>query len=263
MEKKLFLNNPLVIPVYDFWGNLTYQPAVSHAKNKAKRIVKSAAKSFLSGFDALQRKKMQYLNKHCIPSNCQVEGVEEFPCVLPYCESSLPLGVVGLDETIPRNSFKMGLHGFCYDYVLEAKWRNMDRLIDKAKHYMCAFGLDFSIPVDGRRCDIVEAIRRNRIATLFMQQSGIPTIQTASWGNVDTFGIAFDGLAANCPVAIEHNVDGKNPAKRKLFRLGVEELIRRKSPTVLIVLGFPLNFDPGVPVVYYKSRIQKLRENYG
>lgn len=116
---------------------------------------------------------------------------------------------------------------------------------------------------DGRRCDLVEAIRRNRISTLFLQQQGIPTIQTASWGAVDSFGIAFDGLAENCPTAIEHNTNSIDPARRRLFRLGVEELVRRKHPNVLIVVGFELGFDPGIPVVYYKSRIQKFRENHG
>ena len=80
------------------------------------------------------------------------------------------------------------------------------------------------------------------------------------FGFVDSFNFVFDGLAPDCPVAIEHNANSSDPARKRLFRLGVERLIQVKRPSVLIVVGFPLGFNPGVPVVYYKSRIQKLRE---
>lgn len=256
--------DPLVIQQYDLWGNLAYIPIIKKTNCTKGRIVESMAKQTLSkvGDSFLKKKKLRYLNKHYIPHDWPVEGVEEFPCVQRY-NGPLPKDVIGFDESKPRDCSQLGLHGFCYDHVLEAGWHNIYNLVAKAKHFLCAFGPDFSVLTDGRRCDAVEAIRRNRIMTLSLQLSGIPTIQSASWGNVNSFDYTFDGLASNSPTAIEHNANSKDPAKRRLFRLGVEELVTRKCPTVLIVVGFNLDFDPGVPVVNYKSRIQKFRETHG
>lgn len=95
--------------------------------------------------------------------------------------------------------------------------------------------------------------------TVALQQSGVPTIQTSSFGGVNSFSYVFDGLTDNAPTAIEHNCTTNDRDKRRLFRLGVEALIERKRPNPLIVVGFPLDFDPEVEVVYYDCRIQKLR----
>lgn len=253
---------PLVIPQYDLWGNVTYVPAALHSKNATVRPIKPLAQENLSQVEGLKRKKLRYLNKHYIPADWPVEGVEEFPCLLQY-NGILPKDVVGVNDSMPRDCSQLGLHGFCYDHVLFPYWLRIENLINKAKHFLCAFGPDFSVLVDGRRCDTVEALRRNRIMTLSMQLSGINTIQTYTFGNADSFEISIDGLASNCPTAVEHNVSDRDPARQCLFRLAIKELVRRKNPNILIVFGFDIGFDPGIPVVYYKTRIQKMRERYG
>jgi len=201
-----------------------------------------------------------YLNRHLLPKDVRVEGAEEIPCVEPYT-ISLPEDISGVDERIPSNAYKCGMHGFCYDHVLMQKWHNMGRVVKKAKHYHCAIAPNFSVPMDAHRCEAVEAIRYNRVSTIFLQHSGIPTIQSVSLTSAKFFDIAYDGLASNCPVAFENICTMRNPQQKYLFRLAVKELIEKKSPTVLVVVGNHLDFDPQVPVVYYESRIQKLRRH--
>ena len=88
---------------------------------------------------------------------------------------------------------------------------------------------------------------------------GIKVIPSAGWASVGSFEYCFDGLPENSVISIGHVVEGKSMAERKLFRLGVEELVLRKHPVGLVVYGAPLHFDPGVAVVYIKGEIQKLR----
>ena len=204
-----------------------------------------------------KRKTNTYMN--LIPPNIQVEGEMEFPLLNPY-KGDLPKYVSGMDEPIPSQSKWIGMHGFCYDNVLESKCHNFYKLVEKASHYLCAFAPDFSIFLDGKRCDAISAIRKNRYIALGMQLRGIPTIQTASISNVNFFDFVYDGLASHCRVAIENNIQKKIRDREKLIQISIEELIRKKSPSVLLVVGFPLNFDPGIPVVVYESRIQKFRK---
>lgn len=214
--------------------------------------------SNLDGLTGLKKKKRKYLNKHYLPIGWKVEGIEEFPVNLPY-EGAIPESLVGTGAKHTGYHPSVGLHNFAYDHLNERWWYDIEGFARIAKHYGCSFGLDFSPLVNGRRCEVVEAIRRNRTFTASMQASGYPMIQSATFGHPKHNKFVFDGLAPNAPVAIEHIRTSSDFKQRKFFRMGVEALVEQKNPSILLVLGFLLDFDPGVPVKYYPCHIQKLR----
>jgi|GEM_PF-2532668 len=253
--KKIIWAPPLIKQA-DFWGNINYLP-ITRKKQLSTTTLPQYDVSYTS---STEYRFGNYMNKKYLPIEYLVEGVEEIPCVQPFT-IDLPQDIVGIDERIPDDCSKIGVHGFCYDRVLWQKWNNLGRTINKAQQYYCAFGPQFSVLIDGSRCEAVEAIRMNRVATLAMQSQGIPTIPTVSFTSARYFDIAYDGLPSNCPIAFGNMCVLKDPNLARLYRMGVEQLIGRKNPTVLVVVGNRLNFDPGIPVVYYKSRIQKLRDH--
>lgn len=247
---------PPLVKQEKLWGEAEYLPLCgSQDKNMLREVYNPPKAS-----DKLVRAKKSYLGCDLIPRNCKVEGKDEIPCLNPYT-GPLPRGVVGIDERVPNNSQNLAVDGFCYDHILMQKFRNFDHAVAKAANYLCAIGWNFSVLLDAKRCEALEAIRLNRITTLGLQLRGIPTIQCHAISNCRFYDFIHDGLAPNSPVAIGNRLSMSNPDLLLLQRLGIEELIRRKSPTVLIVVGNHLNFDPGIPVVYYKSRIQKLRDH--
>ncbi len=248
-----------VIAQPDLFGEVHYLPVPPRKKPEASPTLRTQ-ETRPPLVAAKNPKAATYLNMHLVPINWRTEGIEEFPCLLPY-RGPLPLDISGMDERIPSQAGIMGMHGFCYDHILIQKWHHMERVVSKARHYACAFGPQFSVLMDGRRCDAVEAVRKSRIATLYMQLTGIPTIQTVSITSVRFHAFAYDGLAPNTVTAIGNMCVLRTPQERKLYRIGVEELIRRKSPSLLIVVGNRLDFKIDIPVIYYKSRIQKLRDH--
>ena len=247
---------PPLVAQRTLWGEIDYYPQTNLREsptqikhNDDQLIVSSSNPRFGN-----------YLNKKFLPPNIKVEGREEIPCVYPYT-ISLPQDIVGVDERVPHDCRGYGLHGFCCDSTLTQKYNNWNRVIKKAKRFHCAFGMNFSVLMDGYRCEAIEAIRKNRVTTLSLQINGIPTIQTVSFTSSRFFDIAFAGLAPNSPVAFENICVNKNRDLQYLLKRNVEELLKQKEPTVLVVIGNKLSFDPGIPVVYYKSRIQKLRDH--
>lgn len=241
-------NYGLYVP--SLWSEDELPPAIEY---------NSIAQENLIGLRPLERKKRKYLNKHYLPKNWKCEGIEEFPVNLPYT-GHIPEFLVGTNERHFGYHPNVGLHNFTYDHINERYWNNIEKLIRIAQHYGCVLGLDFSPLVNGRRCEVVEAIRRIRTSTASLQACGIPTIQTASFGHPKFNNFVFDGLAPNAPIAIEHMKTSQDRKQRKYFREGVETLIVEKSPTIMLILGFPLDFDPGIPVRYYPCHIQKIRE---
>lgn len=250
--------SPPIVEQHTLWGTSEYIPIVVPSDRQELPVVLDPTTT--KSLSRLERAKANYLYSNLIPRDYRVEGKEELPCVLPYT-GPLPMDVRGMDENVKGESAKLGMHGFCYDHVLMGKLNRFAALVKKARKYLCAFGMNFSAMLDAKRYEVVTALWLNRISTLALQLAGIPTIQTHALCSCRFFDISHDGLAPNCPVAIGNRLDISDPSLLKLQRLGIEELIKRKHPTVLIVVGNHLNFDPGIPVVYYKSRIQRLRNH--
>ncbi len=256
-----WLFKPDLLLQLDLWGKGDYLPVLNKKSDKKFIITCNGHSETKQECVSLGCRNIQdYLHKNLLTDSFVTEGPEEIPCVQPYTQS-LPRDIVAMDERVPQDCSQLGLHGFCYDYILEQKLNNWNRVINKAKKFHCAFGPNFSVLMDGLRCEAIEAIRRNRIATISLQQAGIPTIQTVSLTCARFFDIAYDGLAPNCPVAFEYMCKYNDKQLLYLLRLSVEKLLEIKNPTTLIIVGNRLDFDPGIPVVYYKSRIQKIREH--
>ena len=138
-------------------------------------------------------------------------------------------------------------------------WTRPIQALKKVRKYLHAVAPDFTLWVDGRVCENVEQLRRSRTIQRFWQNNGVGTIQTASWGNAESIRTyALDGLAEDSWTAIGHQRVG-NKCEQRLFRYGVSTLVEKKKPYGLIVFGAPLDFDPGVPVIYKPSFISKLR----
>jgi hypothetical protein len=247
---------PPLIKQMDLWGGVEYFPVYGPQDPQMTQASFNPEKAK----NRLTRHKNSYLGCDLIPRDCMTEGKEELPCLLPYT-GPLPKDVVGIDERVPKNSSRIAVDGFCYDHVLMQRYNNFQQSVQKASHFLCAIGWNFSVLLDAKRCEAIEAVRLNRYTTLGLQLRGIPTIQCHAISSCRFYDFIHDGLAPNSPVAIGNRLTMHDADRLLLQRLGIEELIKRKSPTVLIVVGNRLNFDPGIPVVYYKSRIQKLRDN--
>ncbi len=124
---------------------------------------------------------------------------------------------------------------------------------------MLAVAPDFTLWADGRFCENLEQLRRNRTITRFWQDNGIHVIQTASWGDANSLDFAFDGLAEGSWTSIGHQRTG-NQSEQQLFRYAVKKLIEDKRPKGLLIFGAPLGFDVPVEVKRYPSFISKLRK---
>lgn len=249
-------------PRHNLFGDIMEEPIISKIPSKIlKELYHEKPKELGNVLKRLARKQKKYLDLDITPPFWNVEGVEEFPCLMRY-DGGIPETIYGIDEVLPDNSGNAAVHFCCYDHVIGERFSHPGLVVQKCARALCAFGPDFSIPLDARRCDQVAAIRLNRITTLFLQMNGVQTIQTATYGNANSLSFCFDGLAEGCPTVVENNLTLSDPSRIKLQRLAIKRLVEQKHPSILLVVGFPLTFDPGVPVKVYESRIQKLRRFY-
>lgn len=185
------------------------------------------------------------------------EGEEDMPLLAPY-NDPLPKELIPFSDR-RKGLFHYGIHCYEYDYKIDPAWNNPPQVANCLRKYACVTAPDYSVFVDQPRAVNVWNVYRNRWVSSYWQKEGIRLVPSASWGNVDSFDFCFDGLPENSTIAIGHVAIGRDMDARILFRLGVKTLIERKHPTRLVVYGAPLDFDPGVEVVFYEGFLQKLR----
>ena len=204
------------------------------------------------------KRKMRILNKHILPSETPREGLFQLPKVLPFI-GNVPDVFIPYSAKVCYNSEFKGVYCHIDDSSFNTTWTRPIAALRKVQHYMVAVAPDNTLWVDGSICENIEQIRRSRTIQRFWQNNGVNTIQTASWGDAESIrSYAFDGLAEDSWTAIGHQRIG-NKCEQRLFRYGVSTLVEKKSPCGLIVFGAPLDFNPGVPVIYKPSFISKLR----
>ncbi len=203
------------------------------------------------------RRKCTILNKHLLSANHPVEGPFELPKLRPY-QGAVPNIFLPYSAKIPKDSYKYGVHCHQDDWSFASSWKKPIMGLNRIIRYKVAIGPDYSLFVDGKKCENIEQLRRNRTISSFWQHF-VPTIQSASWGDADSIlTYAFDGLAEESWTSISHAAIGNNQEKR-LFEFAIKTLVEKKRPIGLLVFGFPLHFDPGVPVKVFPCRINFLR----
>lgn len=213
---------------------------------------------YLGRKESVQR-RMRILNKHLLPSDTPVEGKFQLPKVRPYI-GLIPEDFVPYSAKVDSKAAGKGVYCNIHDAAFSSTWSQPIRSLGKVRRYTVAVAPDHTLWVDGRVCENIEQLRKTRTTQRFWQNNGVPTIQTASWGDAESIlTYAFDGLAEGSWTAIGHQRVG-NKQEQRLFQFGVRTLVEKKHPIGLIVFGVPLDFDPGVPVIVKPSFISKLRK---
>lgn len=129
------------------------------------------------------------------------------------------------------------LHFFLDDYRFETAWASPERLLPRVQAVGASLTPDFSLWRDMPRAAQVWNTYRSRWCGAFWQSNGVEVIPTACWGTPDTFDFCFDGIPANSHVAVSAIGIRSNEVDKALFRAGMEELLRRTQPTLLLSYG--------------------------
>ena len=129
------------------------------------------------------------------------------------------------------------LHFFLDDYRFETVWFSPERLLDRVQEVGTALTPDFSIWVDMPPAAKVWNIYRNRWCGAYWQSQGIEVIPTVHWAGPETYGYCFEGIPMNSIVATSSMGAHKYKSDQILFRDGMQELVSRVQPRLILAYG--------------------------
>lgn len=125
-----------------------------------------------------------------------------------------------------------------FDGGRQGIWSNWKRFYDIASHFEGVMGVDFSI-----NTDFPDPVKRNQIYKMRAIEygaisRGIETTPNARWGTRETWDYCFDAPPEEEPLSVGVVGSGlKKIENRPVFDAGLRELVRRKRPPALVVVG--------------------------
>ena len=171
-------------------------------------------------------------------------------------DNYIPKELIGFNYAKTSKEKNVGIHFYLDDYQFERLWNKPEDYIDILKQYECVLSPDFSLYMDMPMPMKIWNIYRSRQIGQYYQNQGIKVIPTLSWAEKETFDFCFEGIPQGSIVSISTIGVKRNKEALKIWKEGVDELIKRIKPSTILVYGGKLNYDYGdIQVKYYENKV--------
>ena len=177
----------------------------------------------------------------------------------------IPENLIGFNYALSTKEKNVGVHFYIDDYQFERVWNKPQEYIEMLEEFDCCFTPDFSLYMDMPISMKIWNTFRSRLIGQMMQDEGIIVIPTVSWAEKETFDFCFDGLPENSVLTISTIGVKQDENAMKIWKDGVEELLKRKHPSTLIVYGGEVDFDYGdTKVLYFNNAVtERMKKSRG
>ena len=171
-------------------------------------------------------------------------------------DNFIPDKLIGFNYAKTSKEKNVGIHFYLDDYQFERLWNNPEDYVDILRQYDCILSPDFSLYMDMPMPMKIWNIYRSRQIGQYYQNQGIKVIPTLSWAEPETFKFCFEGIPQNSIVSISTIGVKKNKEALKIWKQGVDELIKQIKPSTILIYGGKLDYDYGnIKVIYYENQV--------
>ena len=188
-------------------------------------------------------------------------GIFEFPVI--RATHKIPNRLIPFSKALSSNDYDQWVHFYEDDYLFEKLWDNPQKYLDILKRFNGVILPDFSLYRDMPLVMQLWNIYRSRAIGHWLQENGITVIPNIRYGDKRTYKCCCDGIDTHCVIAVGSHGTLKNKVDRKIFVNGLESVVSRLHPTVIVVYGSAPDsiFDKyraqGICIVSFDSEFSK------
>ena len=180
------------------------------------------------------------------------EGFYQMPKLYP-CDT-VPDDIRSFNYMMSATETNFGIHFYCDDYQFERVWNRPEMYLPKMRDFQCMFTPDFSLYLDMPMAMKIWNVFRSRLIGQMMQRDGLEVIPTVSWAEKETFSFCFDGLPKDATLSISTIGVKQDKTATKIWRDGVDEMMKRLTPKRILIYGGKIDYDYGdAEVIYYDN----------
>lgn len=184
-------------------------------------------------------------------------GIFEFPVINPTYW--IPNNLISFSKCLSSKPFDFWVHFYEDDYLFERIWRNPSKYLGILKRFEGVILPDFSIYRDMPLVMQLWNIYRSRAIGCWLQRNGVKVIPNIRFGDKRTYRICCEGISRNCVISVGSHGNLKNCIDRKIFLEGLDVIVKRLQPKVIIVYGatpekyFKKYIDAGIQIIQFDS----------
>ena len=168
-------------------------------------------------------------------SEARYEGFFEFPNILPAYD--VPNRLISFSKAVSCKDHNQWVHFYEDDYLFERLWRYPKDNLEILKRFNGVILPDFSLYRDMPLVMQLWNIYRSRAIGHWLQKNGVKVIPNIRFGDRRTYWICCDGIAQHSIIAVGSHGTMKNAQDRRIFLDGLNVVIKRLKPTVVVVYG--------------------------
>ena len=197
--------------------------------------------------------------------NAEYDGRIELPCISTSGE--LPNRLIPFSKAMERTNtdFDRWVMFYEHDKKFERLWNKPRVYLNKLKRFRGIISPDFSLY---RNMPLVMQewnTYRGHALAHWLQENGMEVIPNVRFNDERTYEFCFDGIEKNKTVAVGTHGCIKRIEDRELFKVGLEEMVKRLSPKTIIVYGavpndiFKAYSERGIEIIPFESEFSKSR----
>ena len=198
--------------------------------------------------------------------NAEYDGRIELPCIRTSDE--IPNQLIPFSRAMEKATvdFNQWVMFYEHDVKFERLWHNPKQYLQKLKKFKGIISPDFSLY---RNMPLVMQewnTYRSRALAHWLQENEIEVIPNVRFNDARTYEFCFDGIEKDKTVAVGTHGCIKRTEDKKLFKSGLEEMVKCLSPKTIIVYGaapddiFKKYAECGIDIIPFESEFSKSRK---
>ena len=181
----------------------------------------------------------------------RVAGFYQMPVL--KAEKHIPKDLISFNYVLNTDAFEKGVHFYIDDYQFERIWNDPHKYMERLKQFDCMLTPDFSLYMEMPKAMQIWNIYRSRLIGQIAQDEGIKVIPTLSWSDPLSFKFCFDGIEPGGVVSVSTIGVKTNKEAMKIWTDGMDEVIRRLTPSHVIVYGGDIGYRFPCKVTYVEN----------
>ncbi len=182
------------------------------------------------------------------------------------CSSSIPTELISFKNAAQSKDAHEWVHFFENDARLELIWESPERWVDRLGRFRGIISPDFSVCRDDPLYVQGWNTYRNRVLAYHFSEHGFEVIPNIRLGAPNSYFFCLDGIEPHKPVCVSTLGVLASHEDRKSFQEGFAEMIKRLSPSSIIVYGqmptdiFGQYQAAGIPFTHFDTDACKARK---
>ena len=197
-----------------------------------------------------------------------IVGIPGIPMLLDLKNAQVPKDMIPFEKANHQTDKRKYVHFYMHDKGFSDVLTSTKKYIELLKEYDGVISPDCSLLIGQSECLQQTNTYFNRAVGYYLQKNGIPVIPNIRWSDESSFEYCFLGVPKHSIVSVSTHGCIKSNEQKRLFKAGLEEMIKVLEPTDVLVHGHMPDkvfgeFMTKVKFHRYKSQFERTHEKEG